>query len=109
MKPIQFLTSSFKITNSTFLILLTTSLFSESYKEHRVDDLNYANHGQKTIQNKGRIETSGFKKKKSDTNETQDNSKGELLLSSYITPKFYSQKGGDKQDLAGRYANQFIF
>lgn len=48
-------------------------------------------------------------KKKSDTNETQDNSKGELLLSSYITPKFYSQKGGDKQDLAGRYANQFIF
>ena len=116
MKTIQFLISSFKIKNSkllitksSFLILLTTSLFSESYKEYRADDLNYANNGRKAIQNKGRIETSGLKKKNSDTNESQDNSKGGLLLSSYITPKFYSQKGGDKEDLAGRYANQVNF
>ncbi|HRG47986.1 MAG TPA: hypothetical protein PLX69_07240 [Leptospiraceae bacterium] len=116
MKPIQFLTSSFKIqnsklliTHSTFLILLTTSLFSESYREHRVDDLNYANQGRKTIANQGRIETSAEKKKQTKTNENPNHSESELLLSSYLTPKFYSQRGGDKEDLAGRYANQINF
>ncbi len=116
MNANQFLISPFKIQNSklliihsSFLIFLTTSLFSESYKEHRADDLNYANQGRKTIVNQGRIETSGNKKKQTETNENQDNSESGLLLSSYLTPKFYSQRGGDKEDLAGRYANQVNF
>lgn len=116
MKAIQFLISSFKIqnsklliTHSAFLIFLTTSIFSESYKEHRADDLNYAKQGRKTILNQGRIETSANKKKQTEANENQDNSQSGLLLSSYLIPKFYSQRGGDKEDLAGRYANQVNF
>jgi len=88
---------------------LTNEVFSESYKEHRADDLNYANQGRKTIVNQGRIETSASKKKQTETKENQDNSESGLLLSSYLTPKFYSQRGGDKEDLAGRYANQVNF
>jgi hypothetical protein len=85
------------------------SVLSESYKEHRADDLNYAKQGRKTIINQGRIETSTAKNKQTETKENPDNSESGLLLSSYLTPKFYSQRGGDKEDLAARFANQVNF
>ncbi|MCC6972279.1 MAG: hypothetical protein IT434_18855, partial [Phycisphaerales bacterium] len=92
-----------------FLFLSTRFLFSESYKEHRLDDLNYANQGRKTIKNEGRIESSTTSNKDIDSNESQKTTKSDFAVSSYLTPKFYSQKGGDKEDIAGRYANQVNF
>jgi hypothetical protein len=93
----------------TVFLYFSISVLAESYKEHRADDLNYANQGRKTIVNQGRIETSIIRKKQAEKEENPDNSESGFLLSTYLTPKFYSQKGGDKEDLAGRYANQINF
>ncbi|HNI91369.1 MAG TPA: hypothetical protein PKX55_24690, partial [Leptospiraceae bacterium] len=43
-------------------IFITFQLFSESYRDYRLDDLNYLNNGRKRIQNEGRIETSAKSK-----------------------------------------------
>ena len=73
-----------------------------------MDDRNYLYHGRKTIKNEGRVESSIPTDKNSNTKEELPKRTG-FAVSSFFTPKFYSQKGGDKEDLANRYANQINF
>lgn len=89
-------------------IFITFQLFSESYRDYRLDDLNYLNNGRKRIQNEGRIETSA-KSKNTDKDTAEEGSDTKFIYNSFITSKFYSQKGGDKEDLARRYATQANF
>lgn len=91
-----------------FLFLLTNYTFAESYRDYRLDDLNYLSKGRKTIQNEGRIETSA-KSKNTDKDSATEDSDTKFIYNSFLTSKFYSQKGGDKEDLARRYATQLNF
>lgn len=73
-----------------------------------MDDMNYLYHGRKTMKNEGRVESSIPIDKNSNAKEELPKRTG-FAVNAFFTPKFYSQKGGDKEDLANRYANQVSF
>lgn len=94
-----------------FLVFFTTtSLFSESYSSHRLDDKNYLFGGRKNLYNEGRIESvlpQKYLTSEKPMYETESFS--DISIKQYLSPKFYSQKGGDKEDLARRYATQVSY
>lgn len=89
-----------------FLVINSFILLGESYSEHRLDDKVYLSGGNKFLLNEGRIDSLNTKESETSNESTKSKPLSGISVKQYFATKFYSQKGGDKEDLASRYANQ---
>lgn len=89
-----------------FLVINSFILLGESYSEHRLDDKVYLSGGNKFLLNEGRIDSLNTKESETSNESTKSKPLSGISVKQYFATKFYSQKGGDKEDLASRYTNQ---
>ncbi|WCL48780.1 hypothetical protein [Leptospira sp. GIMC2001] len=94
------------------LLIITPSLYSESYSEHRLDDDLYRRGGGRQITVKSRAHNlqSGsveYSKIQSDQNtQSLPDNKFSYIWNIYSTPRYLSRKGGRSEDLQSGYQSQ---